>query len=183
MASELIAELHGFVRRAITSPHANYVIQKVIEVMPMPLSSFIISELCGHGAKVSRHRFGCRIICRLVEHLGSDPMLKDLIDEILKDAGELCRHSFAHHVMECVLEHGLPDQKHRIAFAIYEDLMQNATDPHATYVIESALKHCHATDSNTLVAALVCDQETLLCPAEHQSGLYVVKALIRHTQP
>merc|ERR1712048_146181 len=116
------------------------------------------------------------------EHLGSDPMLKDLIDEILKDAGELCRHSFAHHIMECVLEHGLPDQKHRIAFAIYEDLMQNATDPHATYVIESALKHCHATDSNTLVAALVCDQETLLCLAEHQSGLYVVKALIRHTQ-
>merc|ERR1712151_274397 len=90
--AELVAELHGYVRRAITSPHANYVIQKIIEVMPLPLSSFIISELCGHGSEVSRHRYGCRIICRLVEHLGSYAKTVDLIEEILKDAGELCRH-------------------------------------------------------------------------------------------
>merc|ERR1712232_505280 len=88
-ASELAAALHGYVRRAITSPHGNYVIQKIIETMPMPMFAFIISELHGHVAEVARHRFGCRIICRLLEHSCSDPKMISVTDEILKDAGEL----------------------------------------------------------------------------------------------
>merc|ERR1712129_612443 len=67
-ASELLAELHGHVRWAAESPHANYVVQKIVEVMPPSHGSFVVKELRGAAAELARHRYGCRIFCRIVEH-------------------------------------------------------------------------------------------------------------------
>jgi pumilio RNA-binding family len=181
-AVDLAKELHGCVRNAIESPHGNYVIQKVIEVLPTSQSSFIATELCGAGAEVSRHRFGCRIVCRLLEHSGADPLTVNLVNEILQHAGELCRDSFGHHVIESVLEHCLMEQKHQVAAALHTELLLNATDRHATYVIESALRHCSHADQSALISAFLSNQEALLWLAEHQSGFHVVKALLKHSE-
>jgi pumilio RNA-binding family len=180
-AADLVAELHGWARRAITSPHGNYVIQKIIEAMPTLQSRFIIAELTGAVGEFSRHRYGCRIMCRLVEHSGTDPLTVGLTDEIVQEVGELCRHSYGHHVIEAVLEHGAMEQKHKIAAALHAKLFHNATDRYATYVIESALRHCSSADRNELVSAFLSDQERLLCLAEHPSGFHVVKGLLKYS--
>jgi hypothetical protein len=62
----LVAELHGRVREAILSPHANYVVQKIVEVLPVPLASFVVAELSGAAAGTARLNFGCRVLCRLL---------------------------------------------------------------------------------------------------------------------
>merc|ERR1712061_298447 len=75
--------------------------------MPIPQLDFIGKELAGSGARTSRHRFGCRILCRLFEHAAGDKSFEPLIDEILAEAGPLSRHIFGHHVIHTLLEHGL----------------------------------------------------------------------------
>merc|ERR1712151_1490082 len=67
-ASGLAMELRGQVRQAIGSAHANYVVQKVVETQPTSVA-------------VTRHRYGCRILCRLLEHSASDPGTVALVDE------------------------------------------------------------------------------------------------------
>jgi len=104
-AAKLLSELMGHVERATRSPHANYVIQKAIEVMTPAACGFIAQEMRGVGAAVARHRFGCRILCRLLEHMADSPACVELMAEVLAEAGQLCRHQFGHYVMESVLDY------------------------------------------------------------------------------
>merc|ERR1712137_726176 len=49
----LVTALHGHVRNAINSPYANYVVQKVVELMTPTQASFIIEEVLGNAAAVA----------------------------------------------------------------------------------------------------------------------------------
>merc|ERR1712226_919813 len=50
-AAELAFGLRGQVRAATRSRHANYVVQKIIQVMPAGATSFVIDELLGAGSE------------------------------------------------------------------------------------------------------------------------------------
>merc|ERR1712070_1152286 len=114
----MVCELHGHVLQAIDSPHANFVIQMVVEVMPMKRSTFVAEEIVGVAARVARHRHGCRIIIRLLEHSASEASTISVVEELLLEAQELLRHSYGHFVLQAVLEHGMPCHKHAIAMAL-----------------------------------------------------------------
>jgi hypothetical protein len=177
--ANLVMELHGCVRRAISSPHANYVIQKIIEVLPTKLCQFVCQELRGSGAETSRHRYGCRILCRLVEQSSQDSATVEVMDEVLVEAAELCCHDFGHYVLEAVLEHGLPEQKQRIAVALEADPVRSASDRSAVYIIEAVLQHCAPADQVRLATSLLSQPECLMRLAGDKSGCHVVKALLR----
>jgi len=66
-AAELVKELHGHVQEAATSPRANYVLQKVVSQLTFDAAKFVAEELVGSCGRIARHRFGCRILCRLME--------------------------------------------------------------------------------------------------------------------
>lgn len=148
---ELVAELHGRVLEAIESPHANYVIQKVVEWMPPAERSFVISELRFGAAKMARHRNGCRILCRLLEHYEREhSACGELIDEVLAEVETLCCHPYGHHVLEWVLEYGRVEQRHRICSALLSNLMNIAQDRHGSFVVQAALKACSPEDVHDL---------------------------------
>jgi hypothetical protein len=175
----LVTELHGSVRRAISSPHANYVIQKIIQMLPARLSRFVSQELKGSGVETSRHRYGCRIVCRLVEHSSEDSATGELIAEILCESSELCRHDFGHYVLEAVLEHGISEQKQRIAVSLEAEAVQHASDRSAAYIIEAALQHCAPADQARLASLFLKQPESLVSLAEAKSSCHVVRALLR----
>jgi len=180
-AADLVAELYGYVRRAIASPHGNYVIQKVVTELPTNLAEFVASELLGVSGEACRHRYGCRIICRLVEHSTTELKTVAVVDEILIEASELCRHNFGHHVIQSILEHGLPAQKHKIAVELRADLTRNARNRNATYVIERALMYCSPEDQHTIATALLNQPSEFVALAQNQFGFHVVRAVVRMT--
>mmetsp|Transcript_25352 Transcript_25352/g.69720 ORF Transcript_25352/g.69720 Transcript_25352/m.69720 type:complete len:397 (-) Transcript_25352:511-1701(-) len=180
VSAELADELRGHVCEAIRSPHANYVIQKVIEVLPMAQAAFVAEELSGMGVEVARHRYGCRILCRLLEHSANDVGPVKLIDEVLEGVGGLCRHSFGHYVIQSILEHGTPEQRHLIASALRAELARSVQNRNACYVIENALSYCSAEDRHALVEGLLSGGPGRLAAlAQHQFGSHVVRALLR----
>jgi len=179
----IVAELRGHVRLAIASPHANFVLQKVIEVLPVNSARFVAEELTTVAAEVARHRFGCRVLSRLIEHhltgTGTSSSTHGLIDELLLEAGELINHNFARHVVELILEHGNGIHKHRIAEAIRSNLFLYAKNRNASYVVEKALAWCEARDTHAIASELLTDPQRFLVLATHECGIHVVKAVMK----
>jgi len=178
-AAALTDELHGHVREAVGSPHANYVLQKVVEALPTAVAGFVAKELLGAGAATSRHRYGCRIICRLIEHCAGDARTATLMDEVLAESNELSRHSYGHHVVQSVLEHGHAGHRHRVAAAMRGDLLRGARNRNASYVIEKALTHCSEEDRQAMASELLASPDGVPQLAQCQFGGFVVKALLR----
>lgn len=178
----IAAELQGHVKEATESPHANYVLQKVIEQLSSATSSFIADELLVNAQRFARHRFGCRIVCRLVEHCSSEESTQKLIDTLLEDREEaldLCKHNFGHHVVQSVLEHGDARHKEIIADVLRHDLLANARHRSSSYVLEAALLHCSTKDQESLVHFLV--QPHIVAElAQADFGVFVVRTLLKH---
>merc|ERR1712070_1084746 len=53
--ASLSFELQGRVREAIRSPHANHVVQKMVEVLPASSLGFAAAEILGAGVEFARH--------------------------------------------------------------------------------------------------------------------------------
>merc|ERR1712048_1294487 len=103
---------------------------------------FILKELAGAAACTSRHRFGCRIICRLLEHAARDAATMPLIEELVAETGSLSRHVFGHHVIHALLEHVTSEVQLQIVANLHPELTRNAMNRSGSYVIERALLHC-----------------------------------------
>merc|ERR1712139_585287 len=93
----LAFEMHSRVWEALRCPNANFVLQKFICVLRPQASQFILDELRKAGfSKAARHRYGCRVLQRLLEHCGAE-QLQPLVEDLLLDASALCRHVYGHY--------------------------------------------------------------------------------------
>lgn len=175
----LASGLRGQVRAAMQSKHANYVITKAVEVMPGDSIGFISQELLGHGAEVARHQFGCRVICRILEHLSpKDSSSMELLDEVLKDAETLRSHPFGSIVMRHFLEHGLDEHRSHVAAALRKDLLDCALQRKGSHVVEAAFLHCSSEDCEVLIQELVAGDRQMLALATGQFGKHVALTLL-----
>jgi len=178
-AAEFATGLRGHVRNAVQSKHANHVLQKITEVMPVARASFVVDELKGFGQEVVRHGFGCRVLCRILEHLSpNDTSTIELFEEVFTDLDELCSHSFGSFVVRHLLEFGLPSHKQRIVVALRKDLIGYAKHKFGSHVVEAALRHASPDDQRVLARELLADKEQLMVLAANQFGRHVVRALL-----
>jgi hypothetical protein len=178
-AAELVSELQGHVLALIDSKHGNYVLQKMVEVLPTSMASFVGSELKGMIGEVARHRYGCRILCRLFEHSGTEGGSVELVEELLSEVHDLSRHAYGYHVIRCILEHGLPDHRRRIANALCSGAQRHAKHRHSSFVIEKAIAHCDENARAVLTSELLQRPENVVDLARHQFGRHVVSQLVR----
>jgi len=176
----LSLELQGKVREAIRSPHANHVVQKLVEVLPVTSLGFVAKEMLGAGPEVARHRYGCRVLCRLVErHYGKAvAQMDELIEELLVEGAELVRHTFGHYVIEMILQTGNPHQRRQVCAALRVELMRNAKNRSATYVVEKALTICDDEDRRNMIEELCGSPESLVFLVDNQFGCHVAKAIL-----
>jgi hypothetical protein len=174
----IAAGLQGQVVSAAKSPHANYVLQKLVEVLPTTMTSFVAEELLDIAGEVARHRYGCRIICRLLEH-AAEPSTDNLVNAILCEAKDLSSHAFGHIVMRSILEHGSFEQRARVADALRGQLEQLAKRKHASFVVEKALASCDQDIRVTLANELLQDPSAIIRLAQHQFGHHIVTELAR----
>lgn len=182
-ASALCNELKGSVRKAIRCPHANYAIQKIVQVLPPSHVSFIVKELLGAGREIARHSYGCRVLCRLLEHHSCaehiDGEAAVLIDEVVEDAAELCRHAFGHHVIQCIVEHGTSQHRDSIIAVLSRDMFQLAGHRSASYVVEKALVFGGPPAQQCMALELMGNADNFFSLAESQFGCRVVAAVLR----
>jgi pumilio RNA-binding family len=180
-AAALSIELQGHVKSAIRSPHANFVIQKIISKLPSEHSAFIANELLGEGPSVARHAYGCRVICRLLEHSMMESGTCALVDEIASsDPGGLCRHQFGHHVAKSIMAFASPYNKSLIVSALSVELPRYARGRNASQVIELVFTcPCPEDLRCILLAASLVEPGILESLACHAIGSHVVRAFLQ----
>merc|ERR1712232_1289451 len=121
---------------------------------------FILKELAGHAVETAKHRSGCRILSRLLEHSSSDERTAQLVEELLGAVGDLTRHEFGHHVIESVLEHGVEMHKRQIYLALEHEAPLNVRDRNALFVLDRAMKQGTPGERVRLGVALRSQPET-----------------------
>jgi len=175
---QIVANMEGFVLEALQSPHANYVLQKCIEVVPPQKLEFVLKELKGQGVFVARHRFGCRIIQRAIERCTAE-QTEELIGELLLDAAQLVRHTYGNFVMQHVLQYGTSDQNHQIAEVLLTDAIRFAKHRIASHVVSCAVSCCSPDDIQSLTEVLLGEQGQVADLMNRQYGSYVLREVNR----
>jgi hypothetical protein len=163
----LAEELRGRVWEAIRCPSANHVLQKCIGVLPPQAMQFILDELVagpdGRGGGVgqaARHRFGCRVLERLVEQ-GRPEWCSVLLDPLVADSAELLAHPWGQYVIQHLLEHAPRELRRHLNRVVEQNVALAATKPHARAVVSKAVSHAEDDDAASLARAL-CGQPGLL---------------------
>jgi hypothetical protein len=179
-AVEMALELKSRVRDAIRCPHANHVVQKIVELLPVDDIIFILDELVGAIAEFSRHRYGCRVLVKLLDRFRCRSELKTaIITEVEADSGDLVRHTWGHYVIEAILQFGDAEQKSCVCSTLCQDLPRNAKNRCATYVVEKALCNCGDDDLKHMLDILAGTPESLASLVDNQFGCHVAKALVK----
>lgn len=162
MRKSLVSELRGHVLDALESPHANHVLQRVVELMPPASTSFILDELAANWdmSQVVQHKFGCRLLERIFEHFTACPRTNEALEFFLSngafgDLSEHCSHMFGTHVMQHLMEYGTYTQQCLVSSALWHDLRKAALDEYAVGVLDKALTFLPREDQQALAAAIL----------------------------
>jgi mRNA-binding protein PUF3 len=185
-AVELTKGLHGHVREAVVHPHANHVLQKMIQQVPPSSLHFIAEELAGEANAAVRHQYGCRIFCRLAEFDAHGPQgrgTQALFEEILaSDVIRVCNHDYAHHVVNQIVEYGPPHLRSHIIRCLAaqgSDVVRCAKQRNASQILERGLRHGAEEDRDILAASLLASPTyTFVAMVCHMYGVHVVRALL-----
>lgn len=176
----LAQELRGHVREALESPHANHVLQRAIELMRPSSVHFVLAELreWGRPSSLAKHRYGCRVLERLIEHF---PLasLEAFLAEILEESRELSRHVYGNFVVQHVLEHGEQTHRRHIVDMLMRDLLGAATDQHACSVLDKALSYCSQEDQQRLAQRLLSEEGLLATMANFRGGFAATQRLFK----
>jgi len=182
-ANEIAAELKGHVLEAMRCPHANHVLQKYITAARPQDSQFILSEILevpGAAEAAARHKYGCRIVQRLVEHCPpwqSQP----LCDAVLKDVPALARHPYGNYVLQNFLEHGSPKLKKLLAVELGKEIVAISHDSFGGAVVSCAMSHLEQQDVLPLAETILKEDGLLTYMAQsrhgHSAVRYILKAL------
>jgi len=179
MRASMAEELQGAVRAAARSLYANFVLQRMIQVLPVRSVAFISRELAGNAVQTACHFTGCRVLRSLFERaVAADKDTARLSTEILlSDIPKLCRHRFGCHVAVAILEHGQSLHRGRIAHALRGGAERHARHRHAGLVLEALLTQCTHAECEALCKELLQSPARLASLAFHPIGGRVALAM------
>lgn len=178
----LASELVGHVWEALKCMHANHVVQKCITTIRPQAAQFVIDELSHHGPKgilqAARHRFGCRILQRLLEHCTEEQMYQ-IIEVLLNDAVELSSHAYGHYVMQHIFEQCGSDVVSRLASILQQSLTNMDADGFVGSVIGKAFTHINNEACVSLASSLLQEHARVLVMACSRWGYLAVKTALQ----
>jgi len=140
----------------------------------------VARELKAFAGAGVRHRFCCRIFCRVIEHASTHPDAAALIEEsVARRAHELARHEFAHFVVAHVLEHGMPEHRAIATWSLlHGELGELAKHRYGRFGLEALFYH--ATRQDQVVALEQLREEADLVElARHECGHTAVSAAMQ----
>jgi len=174
---ELALTLRSHIREAINSPHANYVVQKIVEALPPSNVPFIVEELNGDVLQIAQHRYGVRILCRVLEHC-PPKMIERLIAQATENVALLCRHKYGTYLAQHIMEYGTSEQCRIVVRTLAENSVQYAKHRSGSTLIERALLHTELPEQRDLLKTLLQDATALAQVASSRHGFRVIKALL-----
>lgn len=174
----IITELKDYIVDLYESPHGNFVLSRAVEVLPAAKNAFIISALLGRGISVCKHRFGCRVVCRLMEHCTED-QIGPLLDEILPEVGMLAHDDYGNYIVQAALEHASEGRQLAMQAQLLPSFASLAMHKDGSRVAERLLDYCSFEGRSVAIRALLQagGECSLVEVASSRYGCYVIAQL------
>lgn len=148
---KLLVELTPLVEELYASPHGNFVLTKWLEHYPQkdlqPIINMLEKEEFDDAAK---HRYGCRLVERLLESINTSIEFKRR-SEYIENVEDLSRHKFANYVILSLLETCGYTQVQQILDKLLPNLTDLAVHRIASHVVQQLLKKCAQEDRKKFV--------------------------------
>lgn len=173
----LIAAIAPHTHKLYDSQHGNYVLTKLIEVVPASCLRPIVAQLEGRATATARHRFGCRVLERLIDHCSRE-QLHAIEVEIVMDAEPLCRHPFGNFVVQRLFERGPPEVRLGMLQKMLPGLPLLAMHRTASHLVQAALEHYDSGRPAILEALFGLAPEVLAEVACSRYGSFVIEQLL-----
>lgn len=178
---QLSLELQGHVIEAMRCPHANHVLQKFIVLLGPPCSSWVIEEIMQnrYALLAARHRYGCRVIQRLLEHSDLE-QLYDMVELIISDITALTLHAYANYVVQHLLQHGTtPYQRHRLSRKLVDNYVDVSQDAHAAAVVVQVLQHGFSEEQRDMARLISSHAGVVATMAHTRYGHQALKTILQ----
>lgn len=162
-------ELRGHIVDAMHSPYANFVLQKLVQLVPPASIGFMADELGPEEfVQASKHKFGCRIVQRLIEFWPAS-MTERLVEAIFGDFGAVARHPYGNYVVQNIMVNGTAEQQGRVIRLIDEDICSLCSDVFGCAVVVAVFTKGRPEDQLLLARSIL-----------REEGLLVFIACTRH---
>jgi len=175
---------HGRVRQLLDSHHGNHVLQKSIVVMPPHAIHFILHELSffsGGWVGVVKHRFGCRVVERLLEHCKSD-VTTPIVAAVVAEIDLLAKHPFANYVVQHILEY-VPAHRHQVVNALIQvGVPLLAQHRVASNIVEKAFEHGDVKSQVLLAEAVLSSPYAIVEMGCSRYGSFTVRRMLEALQ-
>jgi len=176
--------LRGRARQLLDSHHGNHVLQKMIVVMPPHAVEFIFHELSffpGGWAGVVRHRFGCRVAERLLEHCDAG-LTAPIVAAVVGEIDSLSMHPFANYVVQHILEY-VPAHRSRVVHALIQvGVPFLAQHKVASNIVERAYEHGGADNQQAIAEAILSTPGALVEMGCSRYGSFTVRRMLEALQ-
>jgi hypothetical protein len=182
--TSLIECFRGCVARLMESPHGNYALQKMIEVLGGASGSmkFILLELArypGGWSAVVKHAFGCRVVQRIIEHC-PEQATESIVKVVKAEARTCVRNPFANYVVQSIMEHGTFHQKfHMVLILVALGIPSLSKHQIASNVVEKAFDHGDAKCKRAICEAILKCPGAIVDIACHQWGNKTVQRIVQ----
>jgi len=97
------------------SPHANHVLQKLIEFMPSDCVAVLIERILEKGGEgiitFAKHKYACRVLERLIENDKPGSRLPEISCVIVRNSLGLWKHKNGNYVSKALLVDGTPEDR------------------------------------------------------------------------
>lgn len=173
---KIITELQDIeeVTPFIFDPNGNHVIQKAIQVVSniaksaadqgnndaaanfMNQIKFIIDEVTANVEQLSQHRYGCRVVQRVIEYCPEEKK-EDILKEILACHRTLIEDQYGNYVIQQALSVGSEDLLTAIIETLTEDdsIFSYSMQKYASNVVEAMLTSTKSHHREAILNALL----------------------------
>lgn len=168
----LARELRGHVHEAMRCPHANYVLQKALSSLKPEQFDFVVEELGSKGpagfVQAARHKYGCRIVQRLLEH-GGGAQTDRVAEALSADTLENCLHPYGNYAIQKVLQHSDPARRRVFVGLLRQHVAVLGEDAFGSSVLTKALA-CGAREEQLLLVRAMLATPGLLAQMPRRRG-------------
>jgi len=189
--SQLVKELEGHVVECIKDQNGNHVIQKVIEQVPAQYTQFIVDTFINKVFSLATHPYGCRVIQRILEHhYGTINNYDDkrrisnrnpsnlILKEILHHTMSLVQDQYGNYVIQHIIEHGRPQDRHQIISQVKGKIVQLSQHKFASNVIEKSVQFGSYDHRQWIIDEICVDISYLEVMMKDQYANYVVQKIL-----
>jgi len=170
--------LRGHICDAVRSPHANFVVQKCIEVLRPAAFQFIIDELMGDSlGHVAEHKFGCRVVMRLLEH-SLPHQVCQVVGVIMPSVPKLARHRYGNYVVQSMISNSATEQRCLILEIFRREIAMMCQDHFGSSVVRTVLQSGNDSDRVPLAQAISKSSGLVRQLMHSQRGQAIVKLVV-----